>query len=182
MERNICFQHDVFPEVCAFNTLHRGANLPGCGLFRLHIDVFPARSLFYAGDSLHTPLSRYIANGAKVNLTEFLRTDHLHLARSLDVPGVRDSSSPLQQGNVIDSITGSAENAGSQIGGHAQDLSDQLHSLLPEYYTVGLWSYYEGKQGDRAFSNCSGPSASFSFDLVNLLSNRLGQANGMLSD
>ncbi|KAL4985537.1 actin cortical patch SUR7/pH-response regulator pali [Aspergillus falconensis] len=99
----------------------------------------------------------------EVNLKEFPKIDHLHLARSLDLPGVGDSSSALQQGNVVDSITGSAENAASQIGGRVQGLSDQVHSLLPEYYAVGLWSYCEGKQ-------------------ANLLSSRLGQANGVLSD
>ncbi|OJJ51944.1 hypothetical protein ASPSYDRAFT_96036 [Aspergillus sydowii CBS 593.65] len=102
----------------------------------------------------------------EVNLTRFPKTDHLNPARSFDPPGVGDSSSPLQQRNVIDSITGSAENAVSQIGGHVQDLSDQLHSLLPEYYAVGLWR----------------PSTSFSFDLVDVLSSRLGQANGVLAD
>ncbi|KAL2838690.1 actin cortical patch SUR7/pH-response regulator pali [Aspergillus pseudodeflectus] len=114
----------------------------------------------------------------EVKLTEFPKIDHLNLVRSFD----RDSSSPLQKGNVVDRITGSAENAVDQIGGHVQDLSDQLHSLLPEYYAVGLWSYCESKQGAEAFSNCSGPSAAFSFDLVDLLSSRLGQANGVLAD
>ncbi|KAL3468727.1 actin cortical patch SUR7/pH-response regulator pali [Aspergillus californicus] len=103
----------------------------------------------------------------EVNLTKFPKTDHLNLARSFDLPGVGDSSSP-QQRSVVDSITGSAENAVSQIGGHVQDLSDQLHSLLPEYYAVGLWSYCEGNA--QTFSNCTGPSASFSFDLVDVLS------------
>lgn len=115
-------------------------------------------------------------------MTEFPKIDHLHLARSLDLSGVGESAAPLQQDNIVDSITGSAENAASQIGGHVQDLSDQLRSLVPEYYAVGLWSYCEGKQGDQGFSNCSGPSASFSFDLVDLLSSRLGEANGVLSD
>ncbi|KAL3468680.1 actin cortical patch SUR7/pH-response regulator pali [Aspergillus californicus] len=118
----------------------------------------------------------------EVNLTKFPKIDHLNLARSFDLPGVGDSSSPLQQGNVVDSITGSAENAVGQIDGHVQDLSDQLHSLLPEYYAVGLWSYCEGKRGVQGFSNCTGPSASFSFDLDHLLSSRLGQANGVLAD
>ena len=112
-------------------------------------------------------------------MTEFPKIDYLNLARSVDLPGVGDSSSSVQQGNVVDSITGTAENAVSQIGGNVQDLSDQLHSLLPEYYAVCLWSY---RQGAQAFSNCSGPSASFSFDLVDLFSSRLGQANGVLAD
>ncbi|KAI3098429.1 hypothetical protein CBS147333_9064 [Penicillium roqueforti] len=117
----------------------------------------------------------------EVNLTKFPKTDHLNLVRSFDLPGVGNSSS-LQQRNVVDSITGSAENTVSQIGGHVQDLSDQLHSLLPEYYAVGLWGYCEGKRGAPTFSNCTGPSASFSFDLVDILSSRLGQANGVLAD
>ncbi|OJJ52124.1 hypothetical protein ASPSYDRAFT_214626 [Aspergillus sydowii CBS 593.65] len=117
----------------------------------------------------------------EVNLTKFPKTDHLNLVRSFDLPGVGNSSS-LQQRNVVDSITGSAENTVSQIGGHVQDLSDQLHSLLPEYYAVGLWSYCEGKRGAQTFSNCTGPSASFSFDLVDILSSRLGLANGVLAD
>ncbi|KAJ0418362.1 hypothetical protein BJY00DRAFT_302889 [Aspergillus carlsbadensis] len=91
----------------------------------------------------------------EVNLTKFPKVDHLNLARSFDLPG----------GNVIDSITGSAENTVSQVGEHVQNLADQLHSLLLEYYAVGLWR----------------PSASFSFDLVNLLSSRLGQTNGVLA-
>lgn len=40
----------------------------------------------------------------------------------------------------------------------------------------------EGKQGDQAFLNCSGPSASFSLDLVNLLSSWLGEVNRVLSN
>ncbi|CEL07081.1 hypothetical protein ASPCAL10245 [Aspergillus calidoustus] len=87
----------------------------------------------------------------------------------------------FMEGNVIDSITGSAENTVSQVGEHVQNLAGQLHSLLPEYYAVGLWSYCEGKQGVQAFLNCSGPSASFSFDLVDLLSSRLGQTDGVLA-
>ncbi|KAL2801631.1 actin cortical patch SUR7/pH-response regulator pali [Aspergillus granulosus] len=118
----------------------------------------------------------------EVKLTKFPKIDHLNLVRSFGLPGVGDSSSPLQQGNIVDSITGSAENAVNQIGGHVQDLSDQLYSLLPEYYAVGLWSYCEGKQGAQAFANCSRPSAAFSFNLVDLLSSCLGQANGVLAD
>lgn len=147
----------------------------------MHINILSARPLLHGGDSLHTPALRYVADGAKVNLTKFPKTDHLNLVRSFDLPGVGNSSS-LQQRNVVDSITGSAENTVSQIGGHVQDLSDQLHSLLPEYYAVGLWGYCEGKRGAPTFSNCTGPSASFSFDLVDILSSRLGQANGVLAD
>lgn len=112
---------------------------------------------------------------------KFLKTDHLNLVRSFDLPGVGNSSL-LQQWNIVDSITGSAENMVSQIGGHVQDLLDQLHSLLLEYYVVGLWSYCEGKQGAQTFSNCTRPSASFSFDLVDILSSHLGQVNGVLAD
>ena len=147
----------------------------------MHIDVLPARPLLHGGDPLNAPASRYKADRAKVNLTEFPKIDHLTLARSVDLPEVEDSSS-LEQGNVDDSIRGTAENAVSQIGKNVQDLSDQLHLLLPEYYAVGLWSYCEGNQGAQAFLNCSGPSASFSFDLVDLLSSRLRQPNGLLAD
>ncbi|KAL4918116.1 hypothetical protein BDW62DRAFT_210812 [Aspergillus aurantiobrunneus] len=83
----------------------------------------------------------------EVNLMRFPKTDHLNPARSFDSPG----------------------NAVSQIGGHVQDLSDQLYSLLPEYYAVGLWSYCES-------------NTFFSFDLVDVLSSRLGQVNGVLAD
>ncbi|KAL4805716.1 actin cortical patch SUR7/pH-response regulator pali [Aspergillus unguis] len=100
----------------------------------------------------------------EVNLIKFLKTDYLNLQ------------------NVVDSITGSVENTVSQISGHVQDLLDQLHSLLLEYYAVGLWGYCEGKQGAPTFLNCTRPSASFSFNLVDILSSRLGQANRVLVD
>lgn len=177
----IPFQNTVFPKVCAVSTLYRGVNLFSCGLFRLYIDVLSARPLLYRGDPLNAPASRYKADRAKVNLIEFPKIDYLTLARSVDLPRVEDSSS-LEQSNVNDSIRGTAENAVSQISKNVQDLSDQLHLLLPEYYTVGLQSYCEGKQGAQVFSNCLGPSVSFFFDLVDLLSSRLGQLNRVLAD
>ncbi|EAW11466.1 uncharacterized protein ACLA_091640 [Aspergillus clavatus NRRL 1] len=54
--------------------------------------------------------------------------------------------------------------------------------LQGKYYAVGLWSYCNGKLGAQDFANYSAPSASFSFDLVDLLSSQLGQANGVLAD
>ncbi|KAH8430076.1 SUR7/PalI family protein [Aspergillus melleus] len=124
----------------------------------------------------NTPGLKYGADGiSKVNLTEFPKVDHPNLGRSVGIPG--GDSSPLQQGNLVDSISGPAENEAGRVSGHVQDLSDRLHSLLPEYYVIGLWSYCEGKRDTQTSSNCSGPSASFSFDLADLLSNRLAQAN-----
>ena len=139
----------------------------------------PQNLFFMKVNALNAPGLKYGADGiSKVNLTEFPKVDHPNLGRSVGIPG--GDSSPLQQDNLVDSISGAAENAAGRVSGHVQDLSDRLHSLLPEYYVIGLWSYCEGKRDTQTSSNCSGPSASFSFDLVDLLSNRLGQADGVL--
>jgi hypothetical protein len=117
-----------------------------------------------------------------VDLSGFSKGEQLSLRRSLNIPSTDTLSGSLETGSLVNTISGSAEDAMDRIGDHVHELTDRLKSLLPDYYAVGLWSYCEGEQNGKSFSKCSKPSASFSFDLGQILRAQLGQADGMLSE
>jgi hypothetical protein len=117
----------------------------------------------------------------KVDLSGFPKGEQLSLRRSLNVPSTDTLSGSLETGSLVNIVSGSAEDAMDRVGSHVDQLTDRLKSLLPDYYAVGLWGYCEGEQNGTSFSKCSKPSASFSFDLGQILRANLGQADGMLS-
>jgi hypothetical protein len=116
-----------------------------------------------------------------VDLSGFPKGEPLSLCWSLNIPSTDTLSALLETGNLVNTISGSAEDVMDRVGDHVHELTDHLKSLLLDYYTVGLWGYCEGEQNSKSFSKCSKPSASFSFDLGQVLHAQLGQADGMLS-
>jgi hypothetical protein len=115
----------------------------------------------------------------------FPKGGQLSLRRSLNIPSTDTLSASLETGSLVNTISGSTEDAMDRVGDDVHELTDRLKSLLPDYYAVGLWGlwgYCEGEQNGKSFSECSKPSASFSFDLGQILRAQLGQADGMLSE
>jgi hypothetical protein len=104
-----------------------------------------------------------------VDLSGFPKGEQLSLCRSLNIPSTDTLSRSLKIGSLINTILGSAEDAMDCINNHMHELTNHLKSLLPNYYVVGLWSYCKGEQNGKSFSNYSKPSASFSFDLGQIL-------------
>ncbi len=94
--------------------------------------------------------------------------------------------------NAADSVTqvsATVQTAVSQVSSTVESISNELKLKLPAYYAVGLWGYCQGEKGGADYSNCSKPSTSFSFDLVDIfrsispeMDNVLpGEANKILS-
>jgi hypothetical protein len=152
----------------------------------LHLAVFSATIILLEGISYSTPdlVSHvWLTIGLrKVDLSGFPKGEQLSLRRSLNVPSTDALSGSLETGSLVNIVSGSAEDAMDRVGDHVDQLTDRLKSLLPDYYTVGLWGYCEGEQNSKYFSKCSKPSASFSFDLGQILRAQLGQAAGILSE
>lgn len=125
----------------------------------------------------------YTANlQPKVNVIEIQNPEHLNQLRSLAIQSRQNSSSSLEIGYLSDSVSESVGDAVDHISWHVENQPSHVQSLLPIYYAIGLWSYCEGKPNDKAFSNCSKPSAHFSFDPMDVLGTWLGPADGVTSD
>ena len=108
---------------------------------------------------------------------------HLNMARSIDVAGVDTSSVANGAKNAADSSSqaaNAAQDKANQVSGHLQDISDDLKLHLPAYYKVGLLGYCEGKADAAGYSNCSDPSISFSFDLLNIIGSASGKFEELL--
>ncbi|CAG8262429.1 unnamed protein product [Penicillium salamii] len=115
-----------------------------------------------------------------VNLTNFPELGNLHLRRSLSIAGVDGPDVADKASSETNSAVNSAsiaiiyasdatETAVSQVTDKVQSLSDEISAQLPDFYSVGLWGYCQGQKEDTAYSNCSQPSTSFSFDLLSIL-------------
>ncbi|OJJ66180.1 hypothetical protein ASPBRDRAFT_138743, partial [Aspergillus brasiliensis CBS 101740] len=126
----------------------------------------------------------YMANlqQLKMNVIGIQNPEHLNLLRSLAITNTENSSSSLEIGHLSDSLLESVGDAVDHISGHVVDQPSHVQSLLPIYYAIGLWSYCEGKLSDKSFSNCSKPSAHFSFDPMDALGTWLGPAGEVTSD
>jgi hypothetical protein len=116
-----------------------------------------------------------------VDLSGFPKGEQLSLRRSLNIPSTDALSGSLKTGSLVNIVSGSAKDAMDSVGDHVDQLTNRLKSLLPDYYTVGLWGYCKGEQNSKSFSKCSKPSISFLFSLGQILRAQLGQAGGMLS-
>lgn len=127
---------------------------------------------------------RQLTSIPQVNISEFPTVDGLTIARS---SGSRrnalDLSTTAQ--DIAQDLPDSARTTAGKVGSHTHDVTHGLQDLkvdLPDYFAVGLWGYCEGSHDADTFSNCTGPSVSFSFDLVDILGDRLGQINGLLPE
>lgn len=112
-----------------------------------------------------------------MNLTDFPNLDGLSVRRSLSLGNLDGSSVAAEASAAVNSVGHSAGTAvaeasaaastvASHVSSELEDLTDKLKSYLPEYYSVGLWGYCKGQNG--SVTNCSDPSTSFSFDLLNI--------------
>ncbi|KAJ6058267.1 uncharacterized protein N7446_007850 [Penicillium canescens] len=96
-----------------------------------------------------------------------------------EVSNAANSETKITASDIAQASTAAQTTAG-QVGDHLQTLSEDLKLHLPAYYAVGLWGYCEGDNSTGAFSNCSQPSTSFSFDLLGLFGSASEQINKIL--
>ncbi|CAG8344776.1 unnamed protein product [Penicillium salamii] len=129
----------------------------------------------------------------RVNLTDFQELGSFHLRRSLSIAGVDASAianiASSEANSVVSSVSttviyasSAAETAVSQATAKVQSLSDEVKSHLPDFYSVGLWGYCQGQKETMSYSNCSHPSASFSFDLLSIFGSVSPAIEDMLPD
>ncbi|RDH26226.1 hypothetical protein BDQ94DRAFT_164659 [Aspergillus welwitschiae] len=113
-----------------------------------------------------------------VNVIGIRNPEHLNELRSLAIHSGQNSSSSLEIVYLSDRLSEAVSDAVDHITGHVEDQPSHMQYLLPIYYVIGLQSYCEGKPTDKALSNCSKPSAHFSFDPIDVLGTWLGPADG----
>ncbi|KAF3009275.1 hypothetical protein E8E15_002494 [Penicillium rubens] len=145
------------------------------GALALSIAVLICLAVVFTGcTSSSAPADLYFM---KVNLTDFPNLDGLSVRRSLSLGNLDGSSVAAEASAAVNSVGHSAGTAvaeasaaastvASHVSSELEDLTDKLKSHLPEYYSVGLWGYCKGQNG--SVTNCSDPSTSFSFDLLNI--------------
>ncbi|KAJ5642609.1 actin cortical patch SUR7/pH-response regulator pali, partial [Penicillium lividum] len=124
-----------------------------------------------------------------VNLTDFPNLDGLSVRRSLSLGNLDVSSVAAEASAVVNSVGHSAETAVaeasaaastavSHVSSELEELTDELKSHLPDYYSVGLWNYCKGQNG--TVTNCSDPSINFSFDLLSIFDSVSTEVNDLL--
>ena len=112
-------------------------------------------------------------------MTEFPKLGALDVRRSVsairsdisDLSGTVTSEATKVGENAADSVTqvsATVQTAVSQVSSTVESISNELKLKLPAYYAVGLWGYCQGEKGGAPYSNCSKPSTSFSFNLVDI--------------
>ncbi|KAF4765661.1 hypothetical protein HAV15_003334 [Penicillium sp. str.  len=127
----------------------------------------------------------------KLNLTNFPDFSSLHLRRGLSIAGVDTSSVTSGASDAANSATKVAANEVAQVSTTVKTKADQardrletlskdLRLHLPAYYAVGLWGYCQGHNSTGPFANCSKPSTSFSFDLLEILGSASEEIKDML--
>ncbi|KAJ5642535.1 hypothetical protein N7490_006535 [Penicillium lividum] len=130
-----------------------------------------------------------LCSGKFVNLTDFPNLDGLSVRRSLSLGNLDVSNVAAEASAVVNSVGHSAETAVaeasaaastavSHVSSELEELTDELKSHLPDYYSVGLWSYCKGQNG--TVTNCSDPSISFSFDLLSMFDLVSTEVNDLL--
>jgi hypothetical protein len=82
--------------------------------------------------------------------------------------------------NEVAQVSTAVQTKADQASDRLETLSKDLRLHLPAYYAVGLWGYCQGDNSTGAFSNCSKPSTSFSFDLLNILGSASEDINDIL--
>jgi hypothetical protein len=126
-----------------------------------------------------------------VNLTDFPTLSGLSVRRSLSIGSLDGSSVAAEASAVVNSVGNSVETAAaeasvaasaeaSHFSSELEDLAGELRSHLPDYYTVGLWSYCKGHNGTVTY--CSHPSTTFSFNLSSIFDSISTEINDLLPD
>jgi hypothetical protein len=126
-----------------------------------------------------------------VNLSEFPDLGKFDLRRSISVSNVDASGLAEQATNIINNETQNAANSASQISATAQtavsEASEQVTALastlkgsIPDYYSIGLWGYCQGRHDAASFSNCSAPSMTFTFDLLKVFGSLSGEIDDLI--
>jgi hypothetical protein len=124
-------------------------------------------------------------------LINFPDLSGLHLRRGLSIAGVDTSSVTSGASDAANSATKVAANEVAQVSTVVQPNADQARDCLgtlskdlglhlPAYYAVGLWGYCQGNNSTGPFANCSKPSTSFSFDLLEIIGSASEEINDML--
>lgn len=122
-------------------------------------------------------------------MTSFSTIDSVHLRRDI-------SAGSLDSGTVTSDITsagnnvvGSAETgvaqasaaaqtAASQVNNSVQEISNNLKSKLPGYYSVGLLGYCEGHDDKATY--CSHPSTSFFFNITTIFQEASSEVSSLI--
>ncbi|KAJ5522384.1 hypothetical protein N7527_006499 [Penicillium freii] len=121
----------------------------------------------------------------KVDLKEFPKLRNLQIREPFNVDTARiDSRGRNSVEGVASSIHTSANEATHEATSAASSMVEaQVHefkSHLPQYYLVGLWSYYKAKDGSEMV--CSDSSTSFTFDLSAVLDSTSINLSNILPD
>ncbi|KAJ5593508.1 hypothetical protein N7537_010412 [Penicillium hordei] len=117
----------------------------------------------------------------------------LHLRRGLSIAGVDTSTVTSGATDAANSVTkiaaheiaqasATAQTTVDQASEHLKTLSEDLKLHLPAYYAVGLWGYCQGDNSTGPFANCSKPSTSFSFNLLEIFGSASAEINDILLD
>lgn len=109
-----------------------------------------------------------------MDLTDFPNVDHLFPRGLGELDGV-DTSAIAHEGNtaaddVVSSVHGHAGQGASEVTSAVhhtiQSEVDELKSQIPQYYSVGLWSYCKSEHASKV--TCSNPRLKFAFDLSSM--------------
>lgn len=82
--------------------------------------------------------------------------------------------------NEVAQVSTTVKTKADQARDRLETLSKDLRLHLPAYYAVGLWGYCQGHNSTGPFANCSKPSTSFSFDLLEILGSASEEIKDML--
>lgn len=115
----------------------------------------------------------------QVNLSGFPTIGNFELRRSFsissaDVSGLADTATTeatKTANSAADSISqasAAVETAVNQAQSRMESIASELKVNLPAYYSVGLWDYCQGETVGAQPSNCTRPTTSFSFDLLDI--------------
>lgn len=126
-----------------------------------------------------------------MNLTDFPTLDGLSVRRSLSIDSLDVSSVAAEASAAVNSVRHSVETAAaeasvaanaeaSHVSSELENLADELKLHLPDYHTVGLWSYCRGH--NSTVTNCSDPSTTFSFNLSSIFDSISTEINDLLPD
>lgn len=100
-----------------------------------------------------------------------------------DILGTVTSEATKVGESVADGVTqasATVQAAVGQVSSKVESISNELKVKLPGYYSVGLWGYCQGEKGGAHYSNCSKPSTSFSFDLVDIFRSAAPEMDNVL--
>lgn len=126
----------------------------------------------------------------QVNLSGFPTIGKLDLRRSFsissaDVSGLADTATTeatKTANSAADSISQASAAVGTvvnQAQSRIESIASELKVNLPAYYSVGLWDYCQGKTVGGRPSNCTRPTASFSFNLLDIFKSVSSEFNDL---